>query len=186
MVMALSADWTVERVRALPDDGNRYEVIDGVLLVTPSPSYDHQAAATLLRDEIMRALGPEPRCFAFAAPVDIEYGPRTMVEPDVSVVPLVNGRRPRDWHGVGELWLAVEILSRSTKKRDRTIKRDLYLREHVGEYWIVDLGARLIERWRPGNEQPEVVRDVLWWTPPGATDAARVNVAGFFEDVLDR
>ena len=185
MHMALAQDWTVERVRAIPDDGNRYEVIDGELCVTPGPSYDHQSAARFLGERLIPCVEPSRIGFVFLSPIDVEFGPRTMVEPDVAVVPLVNGCRPRHWREAGRLLLAVEILSPGTAARDRGVKRRLYQREGVPEYWIVDLEARLIERWRPGDLRPEVAHARLLWTPEGGAQAHVIDVAALFASVLD-
>jgi hypothetical protein len=83
-------EWTVKMVRALPDDGNRYEVIDGELFVTPAPSWTHQTAVL----ELAMILAPYVREHAIGhvivAPADVVFGPRNMVEPDLLVVPLVS------------------------------------------------------------------------------------------------
>ena len=110
---AQPTEWTVEMVRALPDDGNRYEVIDGELFVTPAPSWCHQRAVL----QLALLLAPYVRDHAigdvYVAPADVMFGPRNMVEPDLFVVPLVNGASPGTWEEVGRLLLAVEVLSPS-------------------------------------------------------------------------
>ena len=103
-----------------------------------------------------------------------------MVEPDLLVVPLVEGRFPRDFAEAGRLLLAVEVLSPGTAARDRGIKRELYQRERVDEYWIVDLDARLIERCRPEDERPEIARERLVWSPEGAVEPLVLDVADIF------
>ena len=186
MGMAVAHDWTVERVRAIPEDSNRYECVDGVLYVTPGPSYDHQSGARFLGERLIAAVEPPGLGFVFTNPIDVEFGPRTMVEPDVAVVPLIEGRRPKNWREAGRLLLAVEILSPGTASRDRGVKRRLYQREGVPEYWIVDLEARLIERWRPDDVRPEIAHDAIAWEPEGATAPHLIDVAAYFADVLDR
>ncbi|MGH7526970.1 MAG: Uma2 family endonuclease, partial [Gemmatimonadales bacterium] len=74
----------------------------------------------------------------------------------------------------------------STASRDRGIKRQLYQRAGVPEYWIVDLDSRLIERWRPRDERPEILRETLVWQAPGAGSAVEIRLAEFFGDLLDR
>jgi Uma2 family endonuclease len=114
---ARTAGWTIEMVRALPDDGNRYEVIGGMLWVTPARSFAHQRAVLLLAVRLHEYLGEHPVVAAVIAPADVDFQePHTMVEPDVFVVPLVEGRPPRDWQEVGRLLLAVEVLSPSTAR----------------------------------------------------------------------
>jgi hypothetical protein len=78
------------------------------------------------------------------------------------------------------LILAVEILSPSSEDGDRGPKRRLYQR-HVPEYWIVDLEAALVERWRPGDIEPEIIRERLEWNPAGATDPLVINLRELFD-----
>ncbi len=177
--------WTPDDVWALPDDGNRYECIDGVLLVTPAPANVHQRFIEqlflLLAPQVgARAIG-EMRCLA----ADIRLHPGNLVQPDLFVVPPVaDGRRVRDWSEITALRLAVEVLSPSTARYDRGLKRRYYQRALVEEYWIVDLEARLVERWRPDDERPEIVSQTLTWQPSGAAEPLVVDVEALFRDVL--
>ena len=174
--------WTVEDLWRLPDDGNRYEVIDGVLFVTPAPRHVHQDAVAafhrLLHAYLVRNQAGWPR----HAPADVVFGPRDGVQPDLFAAPLVEGRRPTDWKEITRLLLAVEILSPSTASRDRREKRRLYQR-HADEYWIVDLDARLIERWRPDDLRPEVLDETLTWQPAGAAEPLVIELPAVFRDV---
>ena len=74
---------------------------------------------------------------------------------------------------------AVEVISPGSARGDRGPKRELYQR-HVPEYWIVDLDAALIERWRPGDERPEILRESLEWKPAGASSAFVLELPAFF------
>jgi Uma2 family endonuclease len=177
-------EWTVEEMWRLPEDGNRYEVIDGVLYVTPSPSGRHQDAATILVWLLKGYLDRARVGCVRAAPADVRFRASRGVQPDVYVSPLIEGRRPRDWRQITHLLLAVEVLSPSTAANDRGVKRRLY-QQHADEYWIVDLDARLIERWHPGDERPEVLDTTLTWQPAGSRDALTLDVAAFFRDVLE-
>jgi Uma2 family endonuclease len=177
--------WTAARVRELPDDGNRYEVVDGELLVTPAPTFDHQEAAFELATTLRAYLTDTGIGHAVMSPADIELDPHTLVQPDVFVVPLIEGRRPKDWTDIRGLVLAVEILSPSTARADRTVKRRRYQRAGVPEYWIVDLDARLVERWRPGDERPEVLTERVLWQPEGAANPLTIDLPDFFSRVLD-
>lgn len=179
-------DWTAARVRALPDDGKRYEVIDGELLVTPAPSWTHQFAV----GAFYRVLWPyatEHRIGeAVLSPADVELDARTLVQPDLFVVPLIAGRRMREWSDLeGNLLLAVEILSPSTARADRHLKRRRYQRAGVPEYWIVDLDARLVERWRPADERAELLAETLEWRPSAAAPLV-IDLPELFAGVLDR
>jgi len=178
-------EWTAEKVRALPDDGKRYEVIDGELLVTPAPRLAHQSAVVemwrLLADHAKRTgIG-----FAFTSPADIELDPKTLVQPDVFVAPAVEGRRPREWHEITHLVLAVEVLSPSTARADRQVKRRLFQRLGVPEYWIVDLDARLVERWRPDDERAELLAETLVWQPTSEVEPLEIDLAWFFAEVVE-
>ena len=76
-------------------------------------------------------------------------------------------RRVPEWSDISALMLAVEILSPSSLRNDRVLKRDFYLANNVEEYWIVDVDARVIERWLPTQETPELLRETLMWSPRG-------------------
>ena len=183
MAMPQTHAWTAEMVRALPDDGNRYEVIDGELFVTPAPSWRHGDAILAL----VRLLDPYLRRHGIGhleiAPQDVEFDERNMVEPDLFVVPLVEGRKPVGWEDVRRLLLAVEVLSPVTARADRLRKRALYQREGVPEYWIVDADARVVERWRPGESRPEVLDEALVWQPDPRTDPLTLDLPALFAEV---
>jgi Uma2 family endonuclease len=80
--------------------------------------------------------------------------------------------------------LAVEVLSPSTARADRTIKRRLYQRAGIPEYWIVDLEARLVELWRPSDDRPEMLEDTLSWRPDPAVPPLTIELPDFFRRVL--
>jgi Uma2 family endonuclease len=177
-------EWTVEMVRALPDDGNRYEVIDGELLVTPAPSVFHQRAVL----ELALLIAPYVRAHrigeALISPADvIVYGPRKFVQPDLFVVPLVNGAPMRAWTEVGRLLLAVEVLSPSTRQIDRGRKRHLYREKAVPEYWIVDIDERTIERSRPDDSPVELLTESLQWHPDPDVPALVIDLPAYFDRV---
>ena len=186
MHMAIATrEWTVEEVWALPEDGNRYEVIDGELFVTPSPSYAHQDAGGLLYARLLSYLASARVAHVYMAPADVRYGPRTLVQPDVFAVRLAEGRKPLDRVDASRLLLAIEVLSPSSARSDRTVKRRLYQREGVPEYWIVDVDARLIERWRPADERPEILTATIDWQPDPAYPPFVIDLADYFAEVFD-
>jgi Uma2 family endonuclease len=172
--------WTADMVRALPDDGNRYEVVDGELLVTPAPTWTHQRVVR----ELLLELGPYARargnCEVLPSPADIELDPYGLVQPDVFVQGLVDGRLPASWNVGAPLLLAIEILSPSTARADRTIKRRRFQRARIPEYWIVDPDARVIERWRPDDERPEILAERITWHPEGSTEALTIDLPALF------
>jgi Uma2 family endonuclease len=154
--------YTAAEVLAFPADGNRYEVVHGELLVTSAPRAVHQAVVGELFARIhnyLVALGRPAR--AFAGPADITWDEETTVQPDILVVP--PHEVTADWRSYRTLLLAVEVLSPSSARGDRVVKRRLYQEQRVGVYWIVDADKRLVEVWRPDDEVAEIVTDVLRW-----------------------
>jgi Uma2 family endonuclease len=185
MVMpAQKTVWTAEMARALPDDGKRYEVLDGVLVVSPAPSALHQRAVAHLWERLAAYCRTHRIGEAMISPADIEFSPRRLVQPDVFVCPLVEGSLIRTWKEVSGLLLAAEVLSPSTARTDRIEKRRIFRDENVPEYWIVDLDARVFERWRPSDERPEILSDTLRWHPVPTVDALEINLVEYFESVL--
>lgn len=176
--------WSADELRSLPDDGNRYEIIDGELFMTPAPAWRHQDAVgelfALLR-EYLRRVGIG---HAVVAPADVKFSTRSMVQPDVFVVPLVDGRRPERFEDAGRLLLAVEVLSPGTARADRVQKRTLYREQGVPEYWIVDLDARTFERSTLDDARPEILVDELTWHPEGAGTPLVIGLASYFGTVL--
>jgi Uma2 family endonuclease len=175
---------TIDALLALPDDGMRHELLDGVHAVTPSPVLLHQVMLREIEHRIAAALARQDRFQVLWSPADIVLGPRILVQPDLFVIDVPSGKHLRSWADVGVPVLAVEILSPGTAVRDRGAKRRIYQRAGVAEYWIVDLDARLIERWRPGDERPEILDDRLVWQVgelPGATFELRALFAGVLE-----
>jgi Uma2 family endonuclease len=103
--------WTARDLDDLPDDGNRYEVIDGELFVTPAPAWRHQDAVVEMHRVLADYLGAQRVGHAIIAPADVVFSPKRAVRPDLFVVPLVEGRRPERFEDVGRLLLAVEVLA---------------------------------------------------------------------------
>ncbi len=170
---------TIEELLALPDDGLRHELLDGEHVVTPAPSLNHQRVVDHLLIELSAAVADHPGLEVLTGPADIRLGPRTLVQPDLFMMASDPEHPPRDWTEVGTPLLAIEVLSPATAARDRGKKRRLYLEAGVEEYWIVDLDARLVERWRQGDERPEMVDGTLEWTVGAASGT--LDVAALFE-----
>jgi Uma2 family endonuclease len=186
MVMPLASQrrWTADEVRALPEEpGKRFECVDGELLVSPGPRLVHQSMVGALFIALRTAI-EEPKVGAvFMAPGELELDRFTLVQPDVFVLPMVDGRRPRKVAEIGHPLLFVEVLSPSTARYDRVIKRGRYQRYGV-EYWIVDLDARLLERWMPESDRPTIHTASLGWVPPGATVSVTIELTPMFTDAL--
>jgi len=101
--------FTVDMVRAFPDDGQRYELVEGVLLVTPAPASDHQIVISRLMTALNNYLGAGGPAYA-VSPAEIEVAPKLHLEPDVLVFPSTFRPGTR-WTEIDEWWLAVEALS---------------------------------------------------------------------------
>jgi Uma2 family endonuclease len=180
---ALHYEWTVDEVLALPDDGMRHECLDGEHVVTPAPELSHQGVLAELHNALSEYVRANQIGWLLWSPADIVFSPKRLVQPDLFVVPW-SEQRPQKWPDIKHLLLAIEALSPSTARYDRIKKRAIYQSEGVNEYWIVDSDARLIERWRPTDERPEVITDVLEWAPHPGIAPLRVNVPALFDEAL--
>jgi len=178
-----SAVTTIEELLALPDDGLRHELLDGVHVVTPALEYPHQGVLGEFYFALRKALEGQDELQLLISPADIILSPRTLVQPDLFVGRKQPGKVLKKWSEVGVPMLAIEFLSPSTAARDRGAKRRIYQRAGVAEYWIVDLDARLVERWRPADERPEVVSEELVWEPL-PTVTAHLDLPALFARVL--
>ncbi|HEY0970065.1 MAG TPA: Uma2 family endonuclease [Gemmatimonadales bacterium] len=181
--------WTAEEVRAMQDESRpapRYELVDGELLVTPSPGVAHQRAVLALARALFDYVRTHSLGEVLVSPADLGLEPETVVQPDVFVVPARGEGRARSWRDVRALLLAIEVISPSSARADRVRKRRLYQRTGVPEYWAVDLDARVIERWRPADERPEVVDGRLEWAPEGAGEGEplALDLERMFREVL--
>jgi len=182
---AFRRQWTADDLQDLPDDGQRYEVIDGELFVNPAPSYAHQRALGILHRRIAEYLDREPAGFVFFAPADVTFSRVRSVQPDLFVVPGVDGRSPKSFGEVKRLLLAVEVPSPSSVRLDRVVKRALYREEGVDEFWIVDLDSRTFERSTPADSRVDVFDRRVEWMPQGASTGFVLDVPAYFAEVLD-
>jgi len=174
--MAAPIYYTADMVRSLPEDGNRYEVVHGELLVTPAPRLSHQHAVLELATRLHTYLRIHPVGRVLISPADISWGPDVLVQPDVFVA-ATDEVRTGDWARVKTLLLAVEILSASSRRADRFTKRRIYQEAGVACYWVVDLDEKAIEAWTPDATFPAVEREQVVWRPAGATDALVIPIA---------
>jgi len=182
MGMAVPTYWTAELVRQLPDDGKRYEVVYGELLVTPAPRFDHQLLVGRLFAALNSYLARERVGLALTSPADISWGRDVLVQPDVFVVPLEEART-REWSRIRSLVLVAEVLSPGTARADRFTKRRRYQEAGVPLYWIVDGDAGRVEVWTSGAEQPVIERQRLVWHPTGAARAFELEMGELFRAV---
>jgi len=160
--------WTYDEFARLPNDGNRYEIIGGELIVTPAPTLLHQKIITRLGRRLDAFVEANGLGEVFNGPVDVLFGEGDYLEPDLVFV-----RRdrlhiigPNGFEGAPDL--VVEVLSPTTALRDRGIKRECYARFLVPEYWIVDPVAKRIEVYRltEDADRPSVIATTsLEWQP---------------------
>ena len=184
MVMPnLGQVWTREEVLALPDDGNRYELVDGELLVSPSPTWTHQRAVLKLC-LILAPFVEEHRIgTTLMAPADLNLQSGQLVQPDIFVVSFVGGKEPLEWSDFPVPLLVVEVLSPSTARYDRITKRRRFQRSRVNEYWIVDADARRIERWRPDDQEAELLAGRITWQPSAGGPVLTIDLDRYFAKV---
>ncbi|NUQ21288.1 MAG: Uma2 family endonuclease [Gemmatimonadaceae bacterium] len=175
--------WTRAMLEALPEDRQRHEIIDGVHYVTPSPAAPHQFVVSALFGVLLEYLRAEPVGWALSSPSDIELAEDTIVQPDLFVLHRTGDRPPRSWAEGGLPILAIEVLSPSSRSRDRIVKRPRYQRAGIAEYWIVDAESRLVERWRPEDERPEIITETLRWHPVGAATELAIPLLPIFDAV---
>ena len=176
--------WTEEEFYAARDaapQGERWELVDGEVLVTPSPHWMHQRIVQRLNVALYEYVREQAIGEVFVSPLDVKLQKGLVLQPDILVVPKGVLRSCEDI--VDRLLLAVETISPSSARYDRVKKRPAYQRNRVPDYWIVDEWSRTIERWRPDDERPELVSERVMWTPEGATSPFVLNLVQFFADV---
>lgn len=175
MRMAAPVYYTADMVRALPDDGNRYETVHGELLVTPSPRLWHQEIVGRLFVALRDFLENHPVGHVLQSPADISWSDDTLVQPDLFVADL-GQVRTLEWANVTTLLLVIEVLSPSSARYDRFTKRRLYQEVRVPTYWIVDPDERQVEVWTPDLRFPQIHRQRVLWAPAGAGGTFEVEL----------
>jgi len=143
--------WTATAYDALPDDGNRYEIIDGVLYMAPPPTPEHQDVSRLLVYYLTTHIHLPGLGRVYHAPIGVELAPDKIVEPDIVVVlkDHLDIIQPKRIVGIPDL--VVEIASPSTAGYDRREKQNDYAAAGVREYWIADPKAHTVELLRLEN-----------------------------------
>jgi Uma2 family endonuclease len=166
MAMAISVPhYTVDDLENFPDDGNRYELLDGVLLVTPQAAASHQIVASRIQTELAISL-QKPGLAHVVGPGAVVRMPNTQLQPDILVYP-ARFSPSTDWRKITEHWLAVEVLSRSSRIYDREFKRDAYFALGLRQVWLVDWRDRSVEVCAAKGKS-SVVRDTIRWRIAGA------------------
>jgi Uma2 family endonuclease len=168
MPAAVDRYYTRDEVLVLPDDGNRYELVYGELLVTPSPAVSHQLVVGRLFAALHAYVERHAVGRAFVSPADLSWGREDIiVQPDIFVLSPGDVREDR-WERLRHFELFVEVLSPSTARYDRFTKRRLYQEMRVPLYWVIDIGRRRAEVWTPEATMPMYEEERVRWEPAGA------------------
>lgn len=171
--------FTADMVRALPEDGQRYEVVDGELFVTPAPAKEHQRVVRRLvvaLDAYCDRFGVGE---TFDSPADVSWDRGTLVQPDVFVVVPDEAAAP-GWAAVRTLLLVAEVLSPATARRDRLEKRRLYQQHGVAVLWLLDPIRRVVEVWTPTSAMPTVEAALVSWHPSNAAEPLTIDLHTLF------
>lgn len=137
--------WTYDDYAALPVDGKRYEMVNGVLYVSPSPSWSHQEIVGRIYRYLSTYVESAGIGGAFPSPLDVELAPNTVFQPDVVVLLKASRKKLKARHIIGAPELVAEIVSPTSETHDRYRKLMAYARAGVPEYWIVDPDSRTVE-----------------------------------------
>lgn len=178
MGMAIAVPrYTIEDLDLFPEDGNRYELLDGVLLVTPAPAQSHQVVVNRIQFRLTEAL-ELPGNARVVGPGAVAVPPNTQLQPDILVYPS-GFPLSAEWAEIDEHWLAVEVLSTSSRIYDRDFKRDAYFALGVQQVWLVDRRNRCVEVCRARGVS-EVVRDVIRWHVPAVHVIVSIDLSAVF------
>ncbi len=158
--MPVDTRLTYEDLCALPNDGKRYEIIEGELFVTPAPRSLHQVVVANLHLALGQFVKDKGLGRVFVAPLDVVLSEFDVVEPDLLYISKARGSQLTEANLRGAPDLAVEILSETTAKVDRTAKLKLYARFGVQEYWIIDPEGPSVEIYRRRQKRLALVSNL--------------------------
>jgi Uma2 family endonuclease len=176
-----------DEVLAFPDDGNRYELVYGELLVTPAAKYSHQKLVIAVASELRRFLRTHPAGVVMISPADISFGrpDDVIVQPDVFVI-APEDAGIREWHEFTLFSLFVEVLSPTSARQDRFTKRRLYQEMGVPLYWVIDASNRRAEIWTPATTAPVYETERLVWQPEGVSEPWTMRLDELFAEGMER
>lgn len=176
MPMAATRAWTLDDLVAMPDDGNKYELVRGELFVTPAPTYDHETVVARLARVLDPYVDANDLGLVLRARAALRFR-GSEVEPDLMV-----RRRTspdQDWETAPAPLLVAEVVSSSTRRRDHESKRTFYIDAGVAEYWIVDAERRTITAVRRG--EPDIAFETAArWHPSGVLEPLDVSLEAIF------
>src|SRR6266545_4047168 len=145
MVTIVAPKLTYEDLRKMPDDGKRYELIDGEVYMTASPNTKHQVVVGNIHMALRRFAQKAGVGKVFLAPFDVVFGERTAVQPDLLFIRKERLSILTDLNVQGAPDLVIEVLSPSTAAFDRETKLQVYARAGVPELWYVDPKEEIVE-----------------------------------------
>lgn len=180
--------YTLADLESFPDDGNRYELLDGILHVSPGPAPLHEVVVGQLIWELNSYLPPGlARVFPRGT---VELEPNNHLEPDIMVIPADEPARGIDantrWTAVRRFWLAVEVSGAGSRVYDRDHKMPAYLALGVREVWRADLDECCLYAALRGAPIPERHTDRLTWHPPELERPLEIDVAALFKRTPQR
>jgi Uma2 family endonuclease len=129
-----------------PDDGRRHEILDGKHVVSPAPILHHQAVSGRIQFQLWGQIVERGLGEVFNAPFGVELALHDVVQPDLAVVLEENRGILARTKVKGTPDLVIEILSPSTRRRDRGLKKERYRRAGVPEYWVIDGVQQVVEQ----------------------------------------
>jgi Uma2 family endonuclease len=135
---------TIDDLDAMPDDGNRYELLQGELVVSPAPGGIHQEILGILHVQLFNAVQSGKNGKVLLGPFDVQLSPNDVVEPDLFFFRLEQASQYSQRRFLGAPAFVIEIVSPSSGNIDRIRKASLYVNSGVEEYWIVEPARRLI------------------------------------------
>ncbi len=182
MGVAVTMFHTADMVRALPDDGSRYETVHGELPVTPAPRLWHQIIVQRLSLALGQYLDLSPVGQIITSPTGISWSPDILVQPDMFVANL-GEVRTLDWANPKHLLLVTEVLSPFSLRADRFTKRRPYQEVGVPVYWVVDPDGSHIEVWTPDATFPAFERERVAWRPAGTEDEFGLELGELFRPI---
>lgn len=173
--------YSIDDLERFPQDGNRYELLDGLLLVTPAPRPPHQVVISRIQAELMGYVQAPGHAFV-VGPGAVDLAPKTHLEPDILVFP-TDHPLSQKWGAIRNWWLAVEVFSESSVIYDRNFKRDAYLALGVGEVWLVDWLNEVVYVSRRGEPVDVPHTETLIWHPAAMERPHRIELAHVFQDL---
>jgi len=154
--------WTYEDYLNLPNDGRRYEIIEGVLYVSNAPDIDHQFTVVKLVSQMDVFVTQNQLGYVLTAPFEVHLSEKTRpVQPDVLFIKAERWPAPGAKYFNGAPDLIVEVLSPSTRRVDQSIKFRAYEKAEVAEYWIIDPKTRLVQLYRIDNQEYVLIGEFM-------------------------